>query len=674
MLFKKVIVLTVFFISAIYSNLFAQALSDTLTADLEEVVISATYSPITIGQATMALSYYLRDADDIASRRAATMDELTFSLPGVSISNRENYALGERMTIRGLGWRSPFGVRGVQVLLDDLPLTVADGQTIMNMIDPAMVRRVELLRGPSSTIWGNSSGGVLYLSTIPERDAPMLQYRGYAGSFNTIKQELRFNENIGNSRIYGYTTYFDTEGYRDHSAARLFRASVGSQHQLSDRSQLKFIANYATMPKAQHPGALNAETSVENPTQARQNFVDSQAGKSFDQAMIGASFLREFETGLLDISTHGTYRDLQNPLPFGYVGLERLAGGVRATYSFQGFPFDVDIGSEIKIQQDDRFETDNINGERGDEISVQQTETVSNQAVFTRLTLPLTQRLNFSAGLRADRITFEGEDGLGTDLEGSRDFFSLNPSAGFTYQVHSNQVFANFSTSFESPTTTELVNRPEGGNGFNQNVNPERTIGFETGIRGTNQNLRLQYDFTVYLMQVRDLLLPFQTETDGPVFFRNEGKTDHYGLEASFQITPNEFFDVQLMINSLRATFNGGDLDGNDLPGVPNEKFSSRFPFRPGNQVLSLENQWTGSYTANSENTSTNPDYFLTNVQWTTNSIRLTDTSSLRPFISVNNVFDTRYNTSVNINAFGGFFFEPGSDRSIQAGLQIDFN
>lgn len=670
---KKVTVFTTIICALLISNGFSQTVGDTLRSDLDEVVINATYSPITIGKASMSLSYYLRDAGDIASRRAATMDELTFSLPGVSISNRENYALGERMTIRGLGWRSPFGVRGVQVLLDDLPLTVADGQTIMNMADPAMVQRVELLRGPSSTIWGNSSGGVLYLSTIPDRDAPLLQYRGYLGSYNTLKQELRFNELIGDSHVYGYATYFDTEGFRDHSAARLFRASIGSEHQLGSRSQLKLIANYATMPKAQHPGALNDATSFENPTQARQNFVDSRAGKTFDQAMIGASFIREFDSGFLDISTHGTYRDLQNPLPFGYIGLERLAGGVKAIYSFQQLPFDLDVGSELKFQRDDRFVTDNINGERGDDVSVEQTENVLNQAVFTRLSLPLTDRFVINAGLRADRISFEGEDGLGTDLEGSRDFFSLNPSAGISYRVRSSQLFANFSTSFQSPTTTELVNRPGGGNGFNQNVNPERTIGVETGIRGTNQNLRLQYDFTVYAMQVRDLLLPFQTETSGQVFFRNEGKTDHYGIEASVQISPNDFFEVQLMVNVLEATFNGGDLDGNNLPGVPTERFSSRFTFRPGNQVVSLENQWTGSYTADSENTSFNQDYFLTNIRWTTASIRLSDQSSLRPFISVNNVFNTRYNTSVNIDAFGGFYFEPGSDRSIQAGLQIDF-
>ena len=651
--------------------------SDTLQADLDEIQIDATYSPITIGRASMSLSYVLRDRDDIAARQAATMDELTFSIPGVSISNRENYALGERMTIRGLGWRSQFGVRGVQVLLDDLPLTVADGQTIMNMIDPAMVNRIEVLRGPSATFWGNSSGGVMYLSTIPNVDDPTIQYRGYAGSNNTVKQELRFNDRIGSSRIYGYATYFDTDGFRNHSAARLFRASLGSQHQLTDNSRLKLIANYTGMPKAQHPGALTAEQSVESPQMARGNFEGASAGKSFDQAMGGASYIREFETGILDITAHGTYRDLKNPLPFGHIGVERYAGGTRATYSFQHLPFDFDAGAEIKIQRDDRFETANIDGEPSsdpDDIDLQQLETVTNQALFSRITIPLTDRLSANLGVRADRITFEAEDNLGSELDGSRDFFSINPNAGLSFRTGPAQLFANFSTSFESPTTTELGNRPEGGSGFNQNIEPERTIGFETGFRGQTLSNQFQYDITLYTMQVRDRLLPFEIDEGGQTFFRNEGETNHQGLEASFQFLPTEWFDVRVMANILNATFSDGEFDGNDLPGVPTSRLSYMFTFRPGSHIFTIDNQWVDAYAANSDNSSYTDDYFLTNMRWTTRPFSLSEQSSIRPFVSVNNLFDTRYNTSVNIDAFGGFLFEPGSDRSFQAGIQINFD
>ena len=131
---KFVFISLVLTLSALQLSSSAQTIPDSLRAELETVVIEAAYSPISIGTAPMSLSYRVRDSAEMTARPAMTMDDLTFTIPGITISNRENYALGERMSIRGLGWRSPFGVRGVQVLLDDLPLTVADGQTIMSMI------------------------------------------------------------------------------------------------------------------------------------------------------------------------------------------------------------------------------------------------------------------------------------------------------------------------------------------------------------------------------------------------------------------------------------------------------------------------------------------------------------------------------------------------------------
>jgi len=662
----------IFFLLQLSST--AQTIPDSLKAELDTVVIEAAYSPISIGTAPMSLSYRLRDSAEMAARPAMTMDDLTFTIPGITISNRENYALGERMSIRGLGWRSPFGVRGVQVLLDDLPLTVADGQTIMSMIDPATVRRIEVLRGPSATFWGNSSGGVLYLSTTPQRNAPLLQYRGYGGSFGTIKQELQWNYANNSSRIYGYTTYFETDGYRNYSAAQLFRSSIGAEHSVSENGRLSLNMNYTSMPKAQHPGALT-ETQLENaPKTARDNFQNSSAGKRFDQAMVGLSYLHTFNTGTMELATHGTYRDLENPLPFGFIGLERNAGGARGTFSFQSLPFELDTGAEIKIQNDDRLETNNIDGERGDQVSVQQTETVYNSAVFLRTAAPITQYLTISGGLRADWITFEAEDELGNNIDGERDFFSVNPSLGLNYSFNNSQIFANFSTSFESPTTTELVNRPGGGNGFNQDVDPERAISFEAGVRGSIPDLNARYDVTAYRMKVQDLLVSFQTEQDGPTFFRNEGETDHYGIETSFSFTTHPVYSLELMANVMRAVFNGGDLDGNDLPGVPSFQSGAILSLTPGTQRFTVDTRFTGRYPADSQNTALTDSYMVTGLRWTTDPIQLGGDTFLRPFVNVGNLFNQRYTTSVNINAFGGFYFEPGTSRSLQAGLQLSFN
>jgi iron complex outermembrane recepter protein len=653
------------------SSLYGQSTTnDSLRVEFEEIVVESAYSTITMDRAPLSISYKFRDLRDIASRPAATMDELSFTLPGVYIANRENYALGERMTIRGLGWRSQFGVRGVQVILDDMPLTVADGQTIMNMIDPAVVQRIELLRGPSATFWGNSSGGVLHLSTKPEVGGPAIQYRGYGGSHQTVKQELKFNTQTGRSHLYGYGTYFQTDGFRDHSAARLFRAGVNLERELNPRNRLLLRSAFTSMPKAEHPGALNREDAADNPASATPSFVNNSAGKQFDQAMVSASLISEQSRGIWNLTANGTYRDLHNPLPFGYIGLERLAGGLRTTYEATSLPFDWSSGVELKVQQDDRFETDNDNGSRGDEVRVRQTETVTNSALFTRSAMPITERFTVSAGVRADWLHFNTDDEIGAEQEGSRTFFSVNPSVGLNYRMDRSRLFINFSTSFESPTTTELVNRPEGGNGFNQNVNPERSVSLESGIQGGTGSIN--YDITLFGMRVYDLLFPYQIETDGPTFFRNEGNTVHYGAETAVTWHATRSILLETMFTFLNAQFSGGEYDGNELPGVAPVRFGSILSFTPGRHYISLDTEWIGSYMADNENSVTNDSYALVNLRYSITLENLLAGSTIRPFISVHNLFNTRYNTSVAINAFGGRYFEPGSDRWFRAGLHID--
>lgn len=647
----------------------AQIISgDTLSVDLEEIRVEAAHSSITVGRAPMALSYMIRSSGDRVSKPGATMEELTNIIPGIFVSNRENYALGERMTIRGMGWRTQFGVRGTQVLLDKIPLTVADGQTIMNMIDPAMIHRLELLRGPSAVFWGNSSGGVLSLSTKPATDAPAIRYRGYGGSFGTLKQELELNSTVGNTQVYGYGTFFDTKGYRDHSAATLYRGSIGLERPVSNNGNFSFRVAYTGMPKAQHPGSLTKEDAEKNPREATPNFVESEAGKTFDQAMVGTSYIHQFGAGILDISAHGTYRDLQNPLTFGVINLERYAGGVRSTYQFNSLPFDFQIGAEMKIQNDDRLETNNVNGKPGNEIMLQQEEQVLNRALSTTISIPAGDAFSVSTGVRADWLTFETPTSLDDEQKGSRSFFALNPSIGLLYNRNNTSVFANFSTSFESPTTTELVNSPTGGAGFNQSLEPEKTIGIETGIRAHTN--RLSYDVALYGMRVDNILVPSELP-DGSVYFQNEGQTIHYGTEIGLAYNSNANIDFRLMLNFLKAKFDGGVYDGNQLPGVAPFRAGAAVNYTPGNHHFSLDTEWISKYHADSENTASNSAYGLFHFRWTVRIPQLFEEGTIRPFMAVNNILNSRYNSSVFVNAFGNRFFEPGSGRSVKAGIQL---
>lgn len=674
----------VFFLS--FQKLFAQSTNsnDTLSVHLEEIHIEATHSSITIDKASISISTLNRSLNDMTARRASSMDELTFNLPGVWVSNRENHALGERVTVRGMGWRSQFGVRGIQVVLDDIPLTVADGQTVMNMVDPAMVQSLELLRGPSATFWGNSSGGVLYLRTSLPSDAPNIMFRSYMGSFNTMKQEARWHDHIGGVRWNVYGSHYKTNGFRDHSSAQLVRAGVSAGFSVNKQSTVQASIAYSGMPEAQHPGSLAEEDAVQEPSMAWPFNVSTKARKEFHQLMAAGSYIHDFRSGLLNISTHGTYRDLTNPLPGPYITVGRYAGGVRATYDINNLPFQLMLGSEMKWQRDDRDQTNNNEGRPGQNYVISQQDNVQNQAVFIKGVFDIS-KFTLSLGLRGDRMVFES-DSIDVDTkriieyeDERRAFITLNPSFGINYSLSKARLFANISTSFESPTTTEFKNRLDSDGlilpGFNPNLSPEKTLGIEAGIRGFHDKSNIEYDITLFGLFVRDQIIQ-QTELDGLAIFGNGGDAEHFGLETHFRFFPSNNISLEFMYSWIDAKFAGGEFDtdvdvrGNRLPGIAPHRIGSTVSIDLRNIVISSDVEWVSEYFVNSANTATNPSYLLINARWLFNDLHFGNWK-MQPFISAYNIFDIRYNTSVTINNAFGRYFEPGSGRSFQAGLSV---
>jgi iron complex outermembrane recepter protein len=664
-------------ISTEITTLQGQTVNDTLSVELEEIKVEAAHSIFSIDRASISVSTLRRSLDDLTARRASTMDELTFTLPGVWISNRENHALGERMTVRGMGWRSQFGVRGIQVVLDDIPLTVADGQTVMNMIDPAMVQSLELLRGPSATFWGNSSGGVLYMRTRPASDSPNFYYRGYLGSFNTMKQEIRWHDRIGGVRWNAYGTYYDTDGYRDYSAAQLIRSGISAGFDITEESSFEARVIYAGMPNAEHPGSLSGEDAENSPSMAWPFNVNTQSGKEFHQLMGSGQYIQNFNSGLFTLLAHGTYRDLKNPLPGPYILVDRWAGGTRATYDFNNLPFDLQIGGEMNWQRDDRQQRNNDGGEPGNNLIINQLDQVRSQGLFARSVFDFNQ-LTLSVGLRGDRMVFAVDDFI-DNAESSRTFTTLNPSVGVHYNFGNLRWFSNFSTSFESPTTTEFKNRlgTEGTilPGFNPDLDPEKTIGIETGFRGYFDPLNLDYEIAGFYQHVTDQIIQ-ETEIDGEAIFSNGGNADHFGIETHFRLNPVNFLSLELMYTWIDARFAGGqydegmDFEGNRLPGVAPHRFGSILSLFLGNHTISTDVEWIGEYYADSENSAVNDSYLLMNGRWTFAGFDF-DNWKIQPFISVYNIFNTRYNTSVAVNNNFGRFFEPGSSRSFQGGFSI---
>jgi len=646
--------------------------------DLSPVEVTASPYHVLNEATSVSTSVKTRSETQLNGTPSLSLDDITSGLPGLSVQSRTHYALGDRITIRGFGWRAQFGVRGIQMILNGIPLTMADGQSVVHIIDPSFIRAMEVIRGPASTFWGNASGGVLSLSTTSREGDHTVRVKQTTGSYGLSKTDVQVTPDVGPNELSVYASYLRQEGFREHSDTRLFRAGFTSDVVLDDDRGVRLVGAVQHMPRADSPGSLQKAPARMNPEQTRETILDFDVGKEVQQGQLGVTYYDDLGLATLNASAYGVLRDLENPIPFDFIDLNRRAGGLRVTLEDDASRVDWGVGIEGKVQRDDRTEFDNDAGSPTD-VNLDQLETVDNTAVFGRASLPL-GRFRIDAGLRYDRLQFEADDRLG-DQDGSQSFRKWSPSLGVSYRFGTARMFANMSMGLEAPTTTELSNRPDGQGGFND-LDAEDILGLEGGVSGRWTDARLSYDVAAFYQDVDDVLVPFQLRDFGPTFFRNEGAARHLGTDVSLKWRPREPLSVQASYTYTNAEFTDGTiegperttpLNGNRLPGVPPHSFDTTIQLQTRFLGASTTLQWIGEQHVDSENSTTNDGYTTVDFRLHHPGFSLTERSKITPFVAVNNVFDARYNDVV-VNAFGGRFFEPAPGRNYRLGATLQLN
>jgi iron complex outermembrane receptor protein len=663
------------------SSVYAQVPDTSVAMEVEMDSIEVTATPFRIANeaTSFSASVRTRSTQDLNSTPSLSLEAITTGLPGLSVQSRTHFALGDRITIRGFGWRAQFGVRGIQMILDGVPLTMADGQSVVHVIDPSFVRSLEVIRGPASTFWGNASGGVLSLSTQPrERSGHTARLKQTVGSYGLSKTDVQVTPDLGSHEISVYSSYLTQEGFRRHSDTRLLRFGFTSDFSLENDRGVRVVGALQHMPRADSPGSLKKAPARQNPEQARQTILNFDVGKDVQQGQLGATYYDDVGLGVLNATAYGVLRNLQNPIPFNVIDLNRQAGGLRLTLEDETSTLQWGVGVEGKLQHDDRKEFTSDGG-TPDSLVLSQLETVDNLAAFGRLSLPL-GRLRIDAGLRYDHLQFEADDRLGSD-DGTQTFRALSPSLGVSYNLQTTRLFANVSTGLESPTTTELSNRPDGQGGFND-LNAESIFSIEGGIAGDWIAQRLSYDLAAFYQDIDEVLVPFQQQAFGPTYYRNQGAARHLGAEGSVQWQPVDPLSLQASYSYVDATFTAGtiegpeesvSLEGNKLPGVPSHRLEGTVQVETGPFRSSVTVQRLGKQYGNSENTATNDGYTTVDLRLSSPALNVTDATRVTPFLALNNAFDARY-SDVVVNAFGGRFYEPAAGRHWRFGASFQLN
>jgi iron complex outermembrane recepter protein len=679
----------------------ATAMSQTLP----QVTVSATRSEAAPFDVPASV-----DVIDGARLRAAGRPEINLSesvglVPGVIARDRQNYAQDLQLSIRGFGARSTFGVRGVRIYVDGIPATMPDGQGQLSHIDLASAGRVELLRGPFSVLYGNSSGGVLQVFTEPGQGPPTLTSSLAVGSNGLVRPGLRLS---GSTPSLGYVVsanHFSTDGWRDHSSASRGLANTRLDFKPSEGSEWTVVANTVRiraddplgLTRAQFDVAPRSVDAAALQFNTRKTVTQSQLGLIHEHRLSGGDRLR--------LMVYGGTRDTEqfqaipvaaqaSPLhPGGVIGLERRYAGTdlrwtRQTSLAQG-SLEVVAGLSYDRMQEHRLGWLNFIGPTlGVQGALRRDEDnhVWNLDPYLQAVWKLAPQWSLTAGVRRSTVYFSSDDqfivGVNGNDSGAVRYSATLPVAGLMYawspQLH---LYAAVGRGFETPTFNELAYRPDGTAGLNFALRPSKSNNLELGVKGQSpagERLRSQWSAALFQTSTHDEIVT-QTNVGGRSTFQNAGATRRRGLELSWSAALAPAWQFQLSQSWLDARYRDAFAACNAIPcALPNRVFIPAGNRIPGtaHSVTAAEIAWqpprgwragaelrrSSRVYVNDTNTEAAPSF--TTVAVSAGYVFDVRGWALSAGARIDNLLDRRYAGSVIVNEGNGRFFEPAPGRS----------
>ena len=644
-----------------------------------------------------ALSRIVPDSNRPALRHVS-FDEMLLALPGVSVANRNNPTQDVRISIRGFGARSAFGVRGVRVVRDGIPLTLPDGQTPIDYLDLESVGRIEVIRGSAGSLYGNAAGGVVDVRSADPPLAPIAgRVTGYGGTYGLKRWSGAAGGTSGPIRYQGDLSRTTQDGFRRYANQESTSGSVRGI--LSGRAgDLALTYTGFSTPTAQNPGALTRAEMKADRRQADPAQIRKGARKAVDQSQLGLLANRRTAGGTeLSASLHYGWRTLDNPLTFAVVDVDRTTSGGSARITMPvtalGVAHRLSAGVDAQLQDDERRNFTNCNNvpapttptatcpalgvERGG-VTLSQRERVSGLGPYVRDEIAFADRYHVTLGVRADYVKFRVDDHLTTatnpDDSGERTLKAISPLVGFVARLGAlHSVYATASTAFETPTATELANKPDGSAGINPTLDPQYATTFEAGVKGAVAG-RVRYDASLFATRVRDELIPFEVPGGaGRRYFRNAGSTrrrgGELGLAAVLGMTTvgasysySDFFFRDYVVGA-------SDFSENRIPGVPNQQLQGYATLNWRDWFGTLEGQTAGGFFMDDANSLRSSSWEVMNVRFG-GRVSVGD-MAFSPVFGVSNLFDRKYAGSIVINAAAGRYFEPSPGRTIYAGMTV---
>lgn len=662
----------------------AQESEKTAPVVLEAIDITATRSEKQLSEIPSAVTLIEQDQQQ-EFQPGATLDEFARGTPGVFFQNPSNFAQDLRISIRGFGARSSFGVRGIHMRVDGIPQTLPDGQTQLDTIDPSLLERMEIIRGPSASLFGNASGGMINMTT---RSSPREKFaitpRQVFGQHGYFKSEIFAGGREKNFDYGLFGSHLQQKGWRNHSQMQNIFSQAKFNFQTSANSDLMVLFRKFYSPESKDPGGLTSAQVRSNRRQAAPRNLFFNTGEEVSQEQFGLRYRnRPSASQQLTVTAHFLHRDFQNRLPFtngGQVQFDRWVGGLAIQYENNHILFKrpnrLLVGVDYGIQNDDRRRFNNNDGNRG-ALTLNQLERVQSIGPFFRNEWRVIEDVDVVVGGRWDWIHYHVGDAFKIDgnQSGSRTLSQGSGTVGLVYHLNDQQqIYINVATVFEAPTTTELINNPAGIGGFNPNLKAQTSLSKELGFRGVTAGF--QYETTVFHISSRNEITPFELSTSpGRAFFRNTRQSRRIGVET--RLASPEWKGFRGEVSHTYSNFefkkfivDNNNLQGNAFPGIPTHRWEGILRYaHPSGVFGQMHVQHVGTFYVNDTNTASNNAYNLGQLligwqkkhQWIEGSI----------FLGINNLFNAKYNSNTRINAAFGRYFEPGAPINFFGGLRL---
>ncbi len=639
--------------------------------------------------------------------RGALVSEALAGVPGLLARERQNLAQDTQLSIRGFGARSTFGVRGVRLLADGVPASMPDGQGQLSHFNLLGAERIEVLRGPFSALYGNSSGGVVQLWSADGQRGDPWRLRMAHGSDGSDSLGVQLKGQAAAMRYNVAANHYRSDGWRGHSAARRESLNARLGFDLAPGQRLDLLFNVLEAPQAQDPLGLSREQVRADPRQATAVATQYDTRKSVRQAQAGVTYALEQERQTWRLMAYAGQRSVEqflaippaaqaNPLHAGgVIDLDGGYGGVDARWAWHGElagqPLELVLGANADRQRQHRRGYENFAGDalgsKG-RLRRDQHDRVGNVDQFAQAWWRVGARWSLLAGARHSRVRFASDDhyvsAANPDDSGRRAYSATTPVAGLVFHAGDDlRLYASAGRGFETPTFNELGYRADGGAGLALGLNPALSRSHELGGKWRTQG-GARLELALFRADTDDELA-VAANAGGRSSYRNIGATRRQGAELGWLQPLGETQQLQLAWSWLQATVREGYLTctglpapcttprnpvaaGTALPGVPRQQLFARWHWQPGPWQLAVETVAATATPVSDLGDARAPGYGLLNVeaarQWPTAR------GPLRLFARVDNLLDRRYIGSVIVNDGNRRYYEPGPGRGWTLGLQ----